>query len=490
MDKNPYEKDACPMEDDDFPRPSRFTSFRPDVRLISGAQVGHFVIERRLGRGGMGVVYLAHDTRLHRQVALKSLPSEVIGNPAVRTRLKREARLLAQLNDPNIATIHDEFETKDDQFFLVLEYVPGRTLADLISDRRLTVPDALSIGIQMAQALNAAHTKGVIHRDLKPSNVMITPEGHVKVLDFGLGKAVETDRHTPGEMLSKPGRMMGTLEYMSPEMAAGDEADHKADIWSFGVVMYEMLVGSVPFRGKDQQAVIRAILNQEPRLPQEPARDIPRLLWQTILKMLQKRPSERFETMAVVVYELHLMKQNYMRLSSPRERTPSIAVLPFADMSPHQDQEYFCDGMAEELINALTQIRDLKVIARTSAFSYKNKSVNVCEIGRELDVESILEGSVRTADDRLRITVQLVDTAQGHHLWSERYDRRIGDVFSIQDNITTAIIDRLKPRLLNREKAGLSQRTPVDIDAYHLYLKGRYFSSKGSPGALDAAFKY
>jgi len=458
--------------------------------LSAGAQIGRFRVEGSLGRGGMGVVYLARDTRLNRFVALKSLPPEVRHNKNVRSRLQREARLLAQLNHPNIATIYDELEEVEGAIYLVLEYVAGQTLAEHISGGRLSLAETLSVATQAATALSAAHEHGIIHRDLKPGNIMITPQNHVKVLDFGLGRAIDMEGLGLKSPSTRPGWPMGTMAYMSPELAMGKPADHRTDIWSLGVVVYEMLTGELPFRGDTGPAILHATLHEEPRDLSELREGVPTALEQAVLKMLQKEPLCRYASMGQVVSELGSLSQSGVGPVAAGGELASIAVLPFADMSPNGDQEYFCDGIAEEVINALTRIKNLRVIARTSAFSYKSRSLSIRQIGRELNVGTILEGSVRWAGDRLRVTAQLIDAKHDYHLWSERYDRPRGDIFSIQDDITSAIINRLKPTLVDREKARLVKGRTVNLDAYHLYLRGCYFRGKGTPGALHGAFEY
>ena len=367
-----YEDPSYP--DESFPHPSfDYTGPVPVGPLEAGVRIGRFRIEGPLGRGGMGVVYLARDMKLGRFVALKSLPPEVQTNVHVRARLQREATLLAQLNHPNIATIYDHFESGDGVAYLVLEYVPGQTLAERLFEGRLSLAEALSVAIQVAAALAAAHEHRIIHRDLKPSNIMITPQGRAKVLDFGLGKATDAELANPRADLTRPGGMMGTLAYMSPEQALGRPADYRTDIWSLGVVLYEVLAGRLPFAGRTPRDVTHSASCEEPCPLQELRNDIPVALDHLVLKMLQKEPWDRHETMWDVVNELRLVKRDAASSRTNCEQAASLAVLPFADMSPNQDREYFCDGVAEELINALTQIKGLRVVARTSAFSYKGK---------------------------------------------------------------------------------------------------------------------
>ena len=474
----------------DNAKPTR-TADMPGPRLEAGSRIGHFRVEREIGRGGMGVVYLARDVTLGRSVAVKSLPPELMAERRIRSRLEREARLLASLSHPNIATIHEEVEEAEGRVYLVLEYVPGRTLAEHIAAGPLRLDETLSIACQTAAALAAAHEHGIVHRDLKPGNIKITPEGNVKVLDFGLAKAMEeAGTQGPQSTVTQPGRVMGTPAYMSPEQAAGDPVDYRTDIWSLGVVIYEMLTGELPFKGDTRQALTHGILHREPERLTRARRDAPLGLERVLSGMIQKDRLSRPENMKAVIEELEAVRRDSVTNGAAAKRPPSVAVLPFVNMSADPEQEYFCDGMAEELINALAQIKDLHVIARTSAFSYKGKNVNVSDIGRELNVETVLEGSVRKAGERLRITAQLVDTANGHHLWSQRYDRNMGDVFAIQDEITSAIVDKLKPTLLGEEKARMAKGKDVDIEAYQLYLRGRFFWNKRTEDGLKTAMKY
>ena len=465
-------------------------SFHSTV-LGPGSKIGHFRVEQELGRGGMGVVYLARDNTLGRPIAIKSLPLELMSNRKIRSRLQREARLLASLNHPNIATIYEELEETEGAIYLILEYIHGPTLGDRIASGPLDLQEALSIACQMASALAAAHEQGIIHRDLKPGNIKITPEGNVKVLDFGLAKVIE-ESETKGQMstVTQAGRVIGTPAYMSPEQAVGDPVDYKTDIWSLGVVIYEMLTRELPFQGNTQLALTHSILHDKPKNLTLLRRDAPISLEQILSRLMQKDRLSRPDNMKVVVEELEAIRRDFATKVNPSKRPPSIAVLPFVDMSLESDQEYFCDGMAEELINALTQIKALRVIARTSAFSYKGRNVNVRDIGKELDVAAILEGSIRKAGNRLRITALLVDTEDGHHLWSERYDRNMGDVFAIQDEITLAIVDKLQPTLLGEEKVKLAKGKNIDIDAYKLYLMGRFLWSKRTEDGFKTAIDY
>ena len=449
-----------------------------------GKNVSHYRIIEKLGEGGMGVVYKAEDTKLNRTVALKFLPPSLTRSKEAKRRFIQEAQAASALDHHNICTIHEIDETKpapgepgDGRTFIVMACNEGETLKDKIRCRGevtspLPIDEAVDIAIQTAQGLKKAHDKGIVHRDIKPANIFMTEDGVVKILDFGLAKL-------SGQVkITKTGTTMGTVAYMSPEQSRGEKIDHRSDIWSLGVVLYEMVTGQLPFKGDYEQAVIYAILNEEPESISRIRSDIPKNLEQIVNKALVKKTDVRYKDIATMMEELRKLKEE-MKSETSKEKTSaksrsSIAVLPFVNMSADPEQEYFCDGMAEEIINALTHVESLLVIARTSAFSFKGKNVNIREIGRELNVEYVLEGSVRKAGNRLRITAQLIQVDGGHHLWSERYDRELDDVFAIQDDISLAIVDNLKVKLLQKEKASMLKRHTDDQEAYNLYLKGRY----------------
>ncbi|UCD57493.1 MAG: protein kinase [Candidatus Hydrogenedentota bacterium] len=448
-----------------------------------GKTISHYRILEKLGEGGMGVVYKAEDTVLRRFVALKFPSAQLLGSEEEKTRFMNEARAAAQLDHPNICTL---YEIGEDQghTFISMAYVDGRGIDEELESGPVRMDVAIDIALQVSQGLYAAHRKGIIHRDIKSANVMVTRDGQVKIMDFGLAKLVGRTN------ITQPGTIMGTVSYMSPEQAGSEPIDHRTDMWSLGVVLYEMLTGELPFKGNSQQAVIYLIQNEHPPYIRDARSETPLALENAVFKMLQKNPADRYEDMSAVISELRTIKRDSITSVGSYEESPSIAVLPFINMSADPEQEYFCDGLAEELINALTKLHHLRVIARTSAFSFKGKNVNVRDIGRELDVGTILEGSVRKAGNRLRITAQLVDTARGHHLWSERYDREMDDIFAIQDEITLAIVDNLRPRLLGGEKERLVKRQTVDIEAYNLYLKGGWFFNTLAGEGLKKALEY
>jgi serine/threonine protein kinase/lipoprotein NlpI len=448
-----------------------------------GKTVSHYKILDKLGEGGMGVVYKAQDIRLDRIVALKFLTKYLLCDTEAKARFAHEAKAASALNHPSITTIH-EIDEVQGECFICMEYIEGKSIKEVIKEKTLSIEEILKIAIQIAEGLNAAHKKGIVHRDIKSDNIMLSDEGLVKIMDFGLAKLKGVSRVT------KAGTTLGTVSYMSPEQARGEEVDHRTDIWSLGVVLYEILTRQLPFKGEYEQAVIYAILNEKPNPITDLQTGLPGELEPIVNKALAKSPDSRYQKAEDIVIDLRELRN---RLESVKEQTltkklqPSIAVLPFVDMSPDKNQEYFCDGMAEEIINALTQVEGLRVVARTSAFSFRGKEMDIREIGRKLNVEKVLEGSVRKAGNRLRITVQLVNVSDGYHLWSERYDREMEDVFTIQDEISLAIVDRLKVKLLKEEKAKLVKRYTDDPEAYSLYLKGRYFWNRRYEGGLQKA---
>ena len=462
----------------------------------TGKVLAHYAVGRLIGAGGMGEVYEADDTRLGRKVALKILPNEVAADHEHLARFALEARALAALNHPGIVTIYS-VEESDGEHFLTMELLRGRTLSACIPAQGLPAEALLDLAIPLAEALAAAHAQGIVHRDLKPANVMLTSDGRIKILDFGLAKLAPGSAGTEATTVEKTaiGTLLGTPSYMAPEQLAGLPADPRSDVFALGLVLYEMAAGSHPFAGRTAAETLLALMQETPPSLADSRRGLPPEFGRLLSRCLEKQAARRPAAAADVFADLQAIRQ---RLREPEREAPapastvlpSVAVLPFADMSPTHDQEYFCDGVAEEIINALAQLDGLRVAARTSSFAFKDKLEDVREIGRRLGVHAVLEGSVRKAGDRLRITVQLIEVADGYHLWSDRFDRRADDIFAIQDEISLGVVERLRVRLLAGEAGVLFRRHEPTQEAYHLFLKGRYFLNRRRPGDLKLAIEH
>jgi serine/threonine protein kinase/Flp pilus assembly protein TadD len=455
---------------------------------VIGKTISHYKILEKLGEGGMGVVYKAQDTKLKRTVALKFLPAELTGDPEAKERFIQEAQAASALNHTNICVIH-EIDELEDQSFIAMEYVEGETLKARIRKDPLNLGEAVGIATQVAGGLAKAHSKGIVHRDIKPANIMVTSDGTAKIVDFGLAILAGQVR------LTRAGATSGTAAYMSPEQARGEQIDHRTDIWSLGVVLYEMVSGQLPFRGEYEPALIYSILNDTPRPMSALRGEVPPELERIVMTAMAKLPGERYRSageMRIALESCARMIAAGAELASATEPEglPSIAVLPFKDMSPQRDQEYFCEGIAEELLNTLVQIEGLRVAARTSSAQLKDKGMDVRAIGRELNVQSVLEGSVRKSGDRLRITAQLINVEDGYHLFSEKYDRTAEDIFAIQDEISLAIVDKLKVKLLRGDRSKLVKRHTENEEAYRLYLQGRYFWNRRHEGGMQRGLEY
>ncbi len=443
------------------------------VALTKGTKIGHYRIIEKIGAGGMGEVYLAEDTELNRKVAMKFLPAYLCQDEDCRLRFKREAQAAARLNHPNIVTIY-EVGYYNEQPYIAMEYVKGQTLKERVEAGIVRLDRVIDGAIQVCNGLEAAHKAGVIHRDLKPSNILVDADGRARILDFGLA-VVST-----GVPITKTGTTLGTIGYMSPEQIAGHDIDERSDLFSAGVILYELFSGDSPFRKQTDAATFNAILHENPEPLKNRAPDVSDELESIIFKLLEKDPNLRYQSAAEVADDLKKITCDILPSpgSQARYLQPSIAVLPFANLSADPEQEYFCDGIAEEIINALTQVKGLHVVARTSCFSFKGKDSDIREIGNKLNVKSVLEGSVRKAGDQLRITAQLINVNDGFHVWSERFDRRMKDIFAIQDEIASAVVTKLRPELLTDYKGNVIKHQTEDIDAYRLYLRGLFHASK------------
>ncbi|TNF76534.1 MAG: tetratricopeptide repeat protein, partial [Acidobacteria bacterium] len=443
-----------------------------------GKTLSHFKILDKLGEGGMGAVYLAEDLELNRQVALKVLPTEMASDPERLSRFKREAKAVAALNHPNIVTIYS-VEDSDEGRFISMELVKGKSLEEMIGAQGLAVGQFFDIAVPLTDALTAAHQSGITHRDLKPANIMVTDEGRVKVLDFGLAKLhtvdpAAADPDLPTQALTQEGMVMGTVPYMSPEQVQSRPADHRTDIFSLGIILYEMATGERPFRGETSADLISSILRDSPRPVTKIKVDLPNHLGRIVGRCLEKEPGRRYQTALDLRGELEHLREEVAKETS--DAGSSIAVLPFRNMSPDKDQDYFCEGIAEELINRLGKFQNLRVASRTSAFQFKDADSDIREIGERLNVGTVLEGSVRKAANQLRISAQLVNVADGYRLWSDSFDRELKDVFAIQDEIAQSIVDALHVTLSPSEaKQAVQKAAKVDVQAYDFYLKGRKF---------------
>jgi serine/threonine-protein kinase len=433
------------------------------LALTPGTRLGPYEIVSQLGAGGMGEVYKARDTRLDRTVAIKVLPAPVADDANRLRRFEHEARAIASLNHPHICQLYDIGPG-----YLVLEYIDGAPLRGPVA-----ATEAVRQAIQIARALEAAHDRGILHRDLKPTNVLITRDGTVKLVDFGLAKllrpgSVDPDDLTQTAAHTVAGAILGSPGYMSPEQAAGQALDVPSDVFSFGIVLHELLSG---VRASHEGDAFRS--GQAP----------PPALARIVQRCLAANPRDRFQTMSEVRTVLEYATRNVM--SAVRDDKPSIAVLPFANMSADKENEYFGDGLAEEVINALAQVPGLQVAGRTSSFRFRGNDVDLADVGRRLHVEHLLEGSVRKAGNRIRVTVQLIKVADGFHVWSDRYDRELTDIFAIQDEITQAIAAALRIRLSVDSSAPRSH-TP-NLRAYEAYLKARDLWSRAFPGSFEEA---
>ena len=482
--------------------------------LASGTRLGTYEIIAPLGAGGMGEVYRAKDLRLGREIALKVLPAEMVANRKRLARFEREAQALARLNHPNIVTLFS-FEEIGDVRFLTMELVEGESLDHSIAPSGLPVRRIVELGIALADALVAAHEKGMVHRDLKPANVMLMRDGRVKVLDFGLAKLAapssDLDRTQTVVMatpLSGEGKIVGTVPYMSPEQIRGGAVDARTDLFALGVVLYELASGKRPFAGETHVDVSHAILREEPRALASMRSDLPEDLDRIVSRCLEKNPRERYQTALNISTELRRLRKE-LELGEPRppvrrrpKQVASIAVLPFVNRSASAEDQYFSDGLADELLNLLSKIKGLRVTARSSSFQFKGKKGDTATLGRKLNVATLLEGGVRKAGNRIRVSVQLVNVADSSHLWSEIYDRTLEDIFAVQDDIAQSVVKELRTTLLGEAsdshatgnaKADVAQAArgrATDPEAYRLYLLARHLLDRYTRDDTEQAIAY
>jgi serine/threonine protein kinase/Tfp pilus assembly protein PilF len=453
----------------------------------------------------MGVIYKANDMSLGRNVALKFLPENFAQDQEALKRFHREARAASALNHPNICTIHDIGEDEG-RPFIVMELLEGSPLSSYIGEKPLPNDQLISIASQVADALSAAHARGIVHRDIKSSNIFLTHDNQAKILDFGLAKmarapiqqgfAAGPDVATTPDDVTAGASIVGTICYMSPEQVLGQELEARTDLFSFGIVLYEMATGRLPFVENTWIAVANAIINKKPPSIQESNSGVSRRLLSTIAKAMEKDRNLRYQTAAEIKAALTLARSETetgflpsRSRSGEGQRGPRIAVLPFSDLSAERDQEYFCDGIAEELTNRLARLAGIRVASRTSAFSMKGKGLDIQTLSEKLGVDQVLEGSVRKAGKRLRISVQLVNSTDGYQIWSERYDRDLEDIFAIQDEISLSIESQLKLSLAEVEGQSIERRYTNNVDAYNLYLKGLYYWNRRFEGGLGMAIE-
>jgi serine/threonine protein kinase/Tfp pilus assembly protein PilF len=446
-----------------------------------GKTISHYKVIEKLGEGGMGIVYKAEDIKLKRDVAIKFLPRKIASQIDERERFKVEAQAAAALNHPNIATIHS-IEEADDEVFIVMEYINGVELKEKIASGPVKQNEAIDIIVKIADGLKTAHNKGIVHRDIKSSNIMVTYEGQVKIMDFGLAKVKGSG------LVTRVGTTMGTAAYMSPEQVSGEKVDQRSDIWSLGIILYELLTGELPFKADYDAAWTYLILNKDPLKPSELDRKIPAHLDSIVLKMLEKDKDKRYSKIEEVLNEIKDAQKEISGIEQ-EGKTKAIAVLPFNNISAEQESDYFSDGLAEELIMNLSRLKDMRVVSRTTSMQYKGVQKSVKSIGKELGVRYIIEGSVRKFQDNLRITAQLIDVDKDAQLWAETYKGNLADVFDIQEKVSKQIVDALMVKLTPMEKVVLEKRATLNPEAFDCYLRARDFLYRRSKNSVQFAIQ-
>ena len=472
------------------------------AHALTGRTVGTYRIDAWIGAGGMGEVYRAHDTKLDRPVALKLLPPQVTDDPERLRRFHSEARAASSLNHPNILVIHD-FGDLESRPFIVSELVDGETLRQRLDRGAAPVREVVGMAIQISGALAAAHARGLVHRDIKPENVMVRTDGYVKVLDFGLAKLVEPSTDTATAFHTQPGLVIGTPHYMSPEQAEGKDVDERSDIFSLGVTLYELTTGTRPFTGDSSLSVLSSILRDTPRPLTDVNPSLPAGLQRIVNRCLAKDRHRRYQAADDLRRDLEDLEQSLRsgelgvaavpartRVEDSKPAIDSLAVLPFANAAADPDAEYLSDGITESLINRLSQIPSLRVVPRSTAFRYKGRDVDPVKAGKQLKVQALLTGKVQQRGDLLSVQAELVDVKQNAQLWGDRFNRRGVDLLNVENEIAQQIAENLRLTLTGEERARLARRDTENTDAYHLYLKGRYYWSKRTPPDLKKSVEY
>lgn len=454
-----------------------------------GALLGPYCIEQRIGSGGMGAVYRARDTRLSRSVAIKIIHPR-LSSPQLEAALLREAQLASSLNHAGIVTIYDILRNGG-MTCIVMEFVSGKPLLELIPENGFAVERALSLALAIGEAVAAAHSKGIVHRDLKPANILVREDGQVKILDFGLAKLFQSpDAETKPKSIFGD-TTVGTIGYMAPEQARAEEVDERADIFSFGVILWQMLTGAMPFQAANAVALLHAIMTQQPPSLRAIKPEIPAGIENAVLHALAKDPAQRYRNLRDMLAELRAASSiTAAVLVAPESPAPpTLAVLPLVNMSPDAENDYICDGLAEELINGLTQIQGLSVVSRSSSFQFKGASPDVRQIGRRLGAGLLVQGSLRRSGDQLRLTVQLSKTSDGYQIWSQRFDAQMRNLFALQDELTAAVLVSLRQQLGAKFPELAAGKQMPKADAYDLYLQARFAFNQETPAEFRRALE-